>query len=96
MGSPPVKSIEAEDLFEPEDGVGVETEAKNGSPCKLEDDVERRRTGVLADAVTDNDEVDGRSSRAGGTIPSSVYRKSICTSISESWASRLPYDTIMI
>lgn len=43
----------------------------------LEDDMERCRAGTLRDVVTDEVEIAGRSSREGGDIPSSVYKKSI-------------------
>jgi hypothetical protein len=66
-----------------EDGVGVdmfETD-RNGSAAE---DVEQLRGLWVDEADNDFELADGRSSRAGGSIPSSVYNQSICIMVVDS------------
>ena len=69
-------------------GVGVENEEeRNGSVVILEDEAVRWRVGTAKDDDEDADA--GRSSKDGGVIPSSVYKKSIWIIVSDSCVRRL-------
>lgn len=66
-----------------EDGVGVDNEETDRNGSALEE-VERPRGPRLEEADSDFELVEGRSSRVGGSIPSSAYSQSICTIVDES------------
>jgi hypothetical protein len=46
------------------------------------------------DTDSDFEQAEGRSSRVGGSIPSSVYSQSICTMVVDNWLSRFAWSDV--